>query len=113
LSGLSCRFEEIKSSRGVVLSLVVAPVPGADMDAFRAAVEDIARIVEKTPEASRPVPGQKLRLSWPPQGFELEARALRKAGEPLWLRRIKVLVWTLFAFLVMRFGITVGGFIPA
>src|SRR6185295_17282632 len=51
LSGLSCRFEEIPSSRGVVLSLVVAPKPGANVDAFRAAVEDIARIVEKTPDA--------------------------------------------------------------
>jgi hypothetical protein len=113
LSGLSCRYEEIPSSRGVVLSLVVAPVPGADMDAFRAAIENIARIVEKTPDASRPVPGQKLRLTWPPQGFELEARASRKAGEALWVRRIKVLVWTFFAFVVMRVGIKVGGFIPA
>ena len=113
LSGLSCRFEEIPSSRGVVLSLVVQPVPGADADAFRMAVEDIARIVEKTPDASRPVPGQRLRLSWPPQGFELEARASRKPGEPIWLRRIKVLVFTFFGFLIMRFGITVGNFIPA
>ncbi|MBX9841378.1 MAG: DUF3095 domain-containing protein [Xanthobacteraceae bacterium] len=113
LSGLSCRYEEIPSSRGVVLSLVVAPAPGADMDAFRTAVEDIARIVEKTPDASRPVPGQKLRLSWPPQGFELEARASRKPGEALWVRRIKVLAWTFFAVAVMRLGIKVGGFIPA
>jgi hypothetical protein len=113
LSGLSCRFDEIPSSRGVVLSLVVAPAPGADADAFRRAVEDIARIVEKTPDASRPVPGQRLRLSWPPQGFELEARAARKPGEPLWQRRIRVLTWSLLGFLVMRFGITVGSFIPA
>jgi hypothetical protein len=113
LSGLSCRFEEIKSSRGVVLSLVVAPVPGTDMNAFRLAVEDIARIVERTPDASRPVPGQKLRLGWPPQGLELEVRASRKRGEPLWLRRIKLLVYTLVGFLIMRFGITVGKFVPA
>ncbi|AMN45357.1 DUF3095 domain-containing protein [Rhodoplanes sp. Z2-YC6860] len=113
LSGLSCRFEEIKSSRGVVLSLVVAPIPGADMDAFRAAIEDIARIVEKTPDASRPVPGQKLKLTWPPQGFELEVRASRKQGEPLWRRRIYLLAYTFFAFLIMRFGITAGQFIPA
>jgi hypothetical protein len=113
LSGLSCRFEEIKSSRGVVLSLVAAPVPGADMDAFRAAIEDIARIVEKTPDASRPVPGQKLRLTWPPQGFELEVRASRRQGEPLWRRRIHLLAYTFFAFLIMRFGITAGQFIPA
>ena len=113
LSGLSCRYEEIPASRGVVLSLVVAPTPAANADDFRAAVEDIARIVEKTPDASRPVPGQRLRLTWPPQGFELEARASRKPGEPLWARRIKVLVWTFFAFVVMQSGIRIGNFIPA
>jgi hypothetical protein len=113
LSGLSCRYEEIPASRGLVLSLVVAPATGASSDAFRGAIEDIARIVEKTPDASRPVPGQRLRMTWPPPGADLEARASRRAGEPLWQRKIKVLTWTLFAFLVMRFNITVGNFIPA
>jgi len=41
-----------------------------------AAVEAVTRIVEKTPDASRPVPGQGLRLKWPPQGVDLEADAL-------------------------------------
>jgi len=113
LSGLSCRYEEIPSSRGLVLSLVVAPGANGGAEAFRAAIEQIARIVEKTPDASRPVPGQRLRLTWPPAGADLEARASRRAGEPLWQRKIKVLAWTLFAFIVMRFGITVGRFIPA
>jgi hypothetical protein len=113
LSGLSCRYEEMPSSRGTVLSLVAAPAPAASAGAFRSAMEHIARIVERTPEASRPVPGQRLRLSWPPQGLELEARAARRPGEALWWRRIKVLVWTLFAFLVMRSGVTVGSFVPA
>jgi hypothetical protein len=113
LSGLSCRYEEIPSSRGTVLSLVAAAAPGASAQAFRAAIEHIAAIVERTPDASRPVPGQHLRLRWPPQGFELEARASRRPGEALWLRRIKVLAWTLFAFAMMRSGIKVGSFIPA
>jgi hypothetical protein len=113
LSGLSCRYEEIESSRGVVLSLVVAPAPGADPAAFRAAIEQIATIVDRTPDASRPVPGQRLRLRWPPAGADLEARASRRAGEPLWLRKIRVLAWTLLAFLVMHFGIRMGSFIPA
>jgi hypothetical protein len=95
LSGLSCRYEEIPASRGLVLSLVVAPGPDVPADAFRAAIEDIARVVEKTPDASRPVPGQRLRLTWPPAGADLEARASRRAGEPLWRRKIKVLTWTL------------------
>jgi hypothetical protein len=113
LSGLSCRWEEIPASRGVVLSIVAAPAEHASPEIFRAAIEDVARIVEKTPDASRPVPGQRLRLTWPPQGLELEARASRKPNEPIWRRRIELLAETLFGYLVMRFGIRVGAFIPA
>jgi hypothetical protein len=113
LSGLSCRYEEIPASRGLVLSLVASPAEGASPDAFRAAIAHIATIVERTPEAGRPVPGQKLRLTWPPKGADLEARASRRPGESIRVRKIKVLAWTLFVFLIMRFGIRVGGFIPA
>jgi hypothetical protein len=113
LAGLSCRYEEIPTSRGVVLSLVAAPAPGANADAFRAAVEHIARIVERTPDASRPVPGQMLRFTWPPSGVDLEARASRKPGESVRARKIKVLLKTLLYFLIMHFGIKVGSFLPA
>jgi hypothetical protein len=113
LSGLSCRYEEIPASRGVVLSLVVAPAAGANGDAFRAAIEHIAMIVERTPDASRPVADRRLRITWPPAGADLEARASRRAGESVRARKIKVLTWTFLYFLIMRFGIKVGGFIPA
>jgi hypothetical protein len=113
LSGLSCRYEEIPASRGLVLSLVVAPGANADSVAFRAAIEEIARIVEKTPDASRPVPGQRLRFTWPPAGADLEARASRRAGESIRARKIKVLARTFLYFLIMRLNITVGAFIPA
>jgi hypothetical protein len=112
LGGLSCRYEEIPSRRGVVLSLVVTPAPGAPSGAFRAAVEDIARLVQQSPGASRPVPGAGLRLKWPPTGLDLEVRARRGAGEPRLLRRIRVLAWTLMAFLIMRIGVPVGRFVP-
>src|SRR5207253_1557518 len=35
LSGLSCRFEEIPSTRGIILSVLVVPTRGADQTAFR------------------------------------------------------------------------------
>ena len=113
LSGLSCRYEEIPSSRGLVLSLVVAPGTNANSEAFRAAIEEIARIVDKTPDSSRPVPGQQLRFTWPPAGADLEARASRRADESIRARKIKVLARTFLYFLIMRFSITVGAFIPA
>ena len=113
LSGLSCRYEEIPASRGLVLSLVVAPAPGTSADAFRAAIEHIAAIVERTPDASRPVPGQRLRFTWPPAGADLEARASRRPGESVRVRKAKVLALTFLYFLIMHFGIRVGRFVPA
>ena len=113
LSGLSCRYELIPSQRGQVLSLVVAPGARADPGEFRAVVEAVTRIVEKTPDASRPLPGQGLRLRWPPQGYDLEARASRRAGKSIRARKAKVLALTLLYFLVMRSGLRVGRFIPS
>jgi hypothetical protein len=112
LTGLSCRYEEIPAARGLILSVVIVPASGANPDAFRAIVNDIVRLVEESPNASRPVPGNGPRLTWPPQGYELEARAQRGANEPLVVRRAKVLAWTLLYFLIMRFGIRVGRFVP-
>ena len=113
LSGLSCRYELIPSQRGQVLSLVVAPGARADPGEFRAVIEAVTRIVEKTPDASRPLPGQGLRLRWPPQGYDLEARASRRAGESIRARKAKVLALTLLYFLIMRSGLRVGRFIPS
>jgi hypothetical protein len=112
LTGLSCRYEEIPAARGLILALVVVPAPGAKPEPFRAVVDDIVRMAEHSPNASRPVPGQGPNLKWPPTGYEFEARAKRGAHEALALRRAKVLVWTFVYFLIMRFGIRVRGFIP-
>jgi hypothetical protein len=113
LSGLSCRYELIPSQRGQVLSLVVTPGAGAHPDDFRGVVEAVTRIVEKTPDASRPLTGAGLRIKWPPQGYDLEARASRRAGESIRARKAKVLAWTFLYFLIMRSGVPVGRFIPA
>jgi hypothetical protein len=110
LSGLSCRFEEIPSRRGVILSVLVVPAKGADEARFRKLIEDVIALVERSPEAGRPVPSGGPAIRWPPGGAELEARARR--GGSLLRRRAFVLANGLFAYLVMRFGIKVGGFVP-
>src|SRR5215470_5243018 len=58
LSGLSCRFEEIPSSRGAMLSVLVLPAKGADASTFRKTIEDIIGLVERSPDAGRPVPSE-------------------------------------------------------
>jgi hypothetical protein len=110
LSGLSCRFEEIPAARGLILSVLVLPARGADPTAYRKVIEDIIGVVERSPEAARPVPAGGPPLRWPPAGLDYEARAWR--GGSLARRRAAVLAYTLFAYLIMRFGIRLGGFVP-
>jgi hypothetical protein len=110
LTGLSCRFEEIPSARGLILSVLVVPAQGADPLAFRRVIEDVIQLVEKSPDAGRPVPPNGPPLRWPPQGVDYEARAAR--GGPLFARKSMVLAITLWAYVVMRFGIKVGNFVP-
>lgn len=110
LSGLSCRFEVIPAARGLILSVLVMPTQGADPSAFRKVIEDIIHLVERSPDAGRPVPPQGPPLTWPPQGLDYEART--KRGGPLLARRASVLAYTLFVYLIMRFDLKVGGFVP-
>jgi Protein of unknown function (DUF3095) len=110
LSGLSCRFEEIPSTRGVILSVLVLPAPHANPASFRKVIEDILGLVERSPDAGRPVPPGGPPLKWPPAGLDYEARAAR--GGSLAKRRIVVLAFTLWAYVVMRLGIRVGKFVP-
>jgi Protein of unknown function (DUF3095) len=110
LTGLSCRFEEIPSARGLILSVLVVPARGGDALAFRRVIEDVVALVERSPDAGRPVPPGGPLLRWPPAGADFEARAAR--GGSLFRRRAFVLAHTLFAYLIMRFGISVGGFVP-
>jgi hypothetical protein len=110
LTGLSCRFEEIPSVRGLILSVLVVPAQNADPLAFRKLIEDVIALSERSPDAGRPVPTGGPPLKWPPSGNKYEVRAIR--GGSLLRRRAFVLANTLFAYLVMRFGISVGGFVP-
>jgi hypothetical protein len=110
LSGLSCRFEEIPSARGVILSAVVVPASDANSDAFRRAIESVIAMVEKSPDAGRPVPAMGPDLRWPPAGFDLEVRAMRRG--PLFLRRLILAGFTLVGYLILRYRIRTGSFIP-
>jgi hypothetical protein len=110
LTGLSCRFEEIPSAQGVILSVLVVAAGGADPASFRNLIEDVIALVERSPESGRPVPSGGPATRWPPVGLDYEARAAR--GGPLIVRRATLLLHTLLAYLIMRTGVSIGGFVP-
>lgn len=111
LTGLSCRFEEMPAALGLILSLLILPTPGADPAAFRKLIEDVVALVDKSPNAGRPVPEAGPDFRWPPQGMDYEARAAK--GGSLWARRMRVLVDTTIAFVFLKFGLKTGNFVPS
>jgi hypothetical protein len=114
LTGLSCRFAEIKTERGVILSLIVVPAsPASDLVQFRALTETILVLAESGAEIGHPVPAAGPPLRWPPKGLELEARAVRRPGRSLLASRIVVGARTLVAYAVFKLGVRVGAFDPA
>ena len=110
LSGLSCRFQEMPSLRGLILSVLVVPMKGAPQSDFRKVIEDIIALVERSPDAGRPVPPGRPEIRWPPQGLDYEARARR--GGSLLRRRVRVLANTLVAYAVFRLNIRLRNFVP-
>ena len=105
LEGLSCRWDELRSTRGKMLTLIVQG--SADLRPIHAEVMALA-----APDGdAHPVREQTLKARWPPRGFMLEVRARRRGGS-LTLWTLRVLAETLLAKLVLARGRPIGGFDP-
>jgi len=111
LSGLSCRFDEIRPERGVILSLIILPTPGTSPEAFNTLVSEVLSLAEG-PEAGRPLPDKGPPLASPFKGFGIEAKTVRTSGLRLW-PLVRLAAGRLAAFLIFRTGRPYGGFDPA
>jgi len=112
LDGLSCRWSDFPSTRGVMLSLLVAPAGDREDQAFRALVQSLIEEIDASGEAVRPMPGETPATTWPPPGLDLEVSAQRRIGESLSRARLRVRMRAYLAHLLFRFGRKVGGFDP-
>jgi len=112
LTGLSCRFESVPASRGVIVSLLVMPAQGEATQEFWALLVALLDLTADNKQAGRPVSRDALRVKWPPTGLEFEARARRKSGHPLWIERLNVAMRSLLSTTLFRFALPFGRFRP-
>lgn len=105
LTGLSCHFSEIRSSRGVMLSILVVPHCD-DTFAFREVIERVLALVEMSPEGGRPIPPQGPPRRWPSPGADYVARAWSRG--PLWWRRAVASLGALWLVVMTRSPIRIG-----
>lgn len=112
LTGLSCRWEEIRASKGVILSLVLVPQGSGEEPAFRDLVRELLAMVEGSDAAMSPVPQDGPALGAPTTGLDVEARVERKAGANFLLTRASLLARRVAAWFVFRIGRPLGRFDP-
>jgi hypothetical protein len=112
LTGLSCRFSEIGTERGVILSVIVIPRAQSDPAAFRALIGDVLNLIDSGADAGRPVPDRGPAQRWPPAGFALEAKASGSTSGSRLLTWLSLALRTLAAHVIFKAGLRVGGFDP-
>jgi hypothetical protein len=113
LSNLSCGFEKMPSIRGTILSLLVMPSSPEMTGEFWGLLEALLALTVNAEQAGRPMCDGTVAVKWPPSGFDLEARARHKPGHPLFVDRLYVAARTLFYYVTLRFGLSVGRFRPS
>lgn len=112
LTGLSCRFDELRPECGLILSLIVVPAPRADQAAFGALIKEVLTLTDDPGQARRPIPDEGPALAGPFTGFGLEAKTVKRGGFSL-LAKAHLAARRLISFLIFWIGRPIGNFDPA
>lgn len=111
LSGLSCRWNPVKSRNGSILSIIALPRPGADPDAFRRLVSDVVAMAGNQERQGHPLPAEG-----PPIKLSMKGCRSEILGAPPGLSRVKtafsVFTQTALIFLLSKLGLKAGSFDP-
>lgn len=111
LTGLSCRWTPIQADHGKIVSIIVEPEKTVDAEMFSRSVDFLLAFGADGNMSPNPVPTEGPDAGWPTSGMDLETRTSKHGGSYAWAR-IKLIAETVFAWILFRFSISVGGFDP-
>jgi len=111
LTGLSCRWSNIKARNGTIISLVMLPPQKGGDSVFSQVVSQVLALAAQLERSGHPVPRGGPPLGYPPPGLTLEAHVSR-GTTLLALRKLRLLVTTAVTGLMMWSGRTFGSFDP-
>jgi hypothetical protein len=111
LTGLSCRWSNMKSQNGVILSVLVLPSRGTGDAAFAEVAHQVISIADGLSRDGHPVPAHGPGVRWPPPGLTIEAHVSRR-GMSLTRRVINLLISNLIAWGFFKTGLKAGEFDP-
>jgi hypothetical protein len=111
LTGLSCRWSPIKPEGESIVSIIIeaGERAGTQFPTIAARLLELAGMALH--DTGSPMPREGPPVGWPPEGLELEARAMPD-DRSLARRKMSLYLGTLFAWFVFRTGLSVAGFNP-
>lgn len=110
LTGLSCRWDNLRARNGLILSLVV--LPGPDDAAFARIATEVVALADRLVRGGHPIPAEGPQMHALSPGTAIEAHAARGA-RPLWLRAAGLIAANLFVWGLFRTGLRMGRFDPS
>lgn len=111
LTGLSCRWNNVRSRNGSILSLVMLPGAGPDPQGFAKVAGQVIALAEQLRRGGHPLPMQGPEVRYPTPGLALEAHVSRGHRPLLW-RKAQLLVNTLIGWVFFKTGVKAGDFDP-
>lgn len=109
LTGLSCRWSQMKARNGQILSVLIQPEDGANAVGFAALIDAVLALIGDLERNGHPAPADGPGTDWPPAGAEMEARATR-GTLTVAKRKRQILFETFMAWVLIRTGLKIGGF---
>lgn len=110
LTGLSCRWSNLRARNGTIVSLVM--LPGPQPAGFEELSARVVALADGLRRHGHPVPADGPSEMGAAAAMQIEAR-MSRGRWPLWLRRLRLLVATVIARGMFGIGLRAGGFDPA
>lgn len=111
LTGLSCRWNPVRSRNGLIVSIIALPVEGADADAFRALVTEVVAIAGEGERGGHPLPVEGPPVNLSPGACRVEVRAA-PPGLPRLRKALRIAFEVIMISLLSRFNRKAGSFDP-
>ena len=112
LTGLSCRWQPLKSSHGQMICLLIQALDDntqARHKILSSLLSRISLILDNDISNSNPVAERTLRFNWPPDGLKMEAKLTK--GQQSFNKRYLFLLYQSFVQSVLeRFNLTAGNY---
>ena len=112
LTGLSCRWQPLKSSKGQMICLLIQAVDdntNTRHQVLSKLLSQISLILDNNISNSNPVAEYALRFNWPPDGLKMEA--ILTKGHHSFLRRYLFLLYQSFVQSILeRFDLKAGNY---